>query len=240
MTMPSQPLARGFTSRRKLLQLSLCGIGTLALTTLPKAVTAQSSYGKTLTFNDDDDGILNFALLLEEVEAAFYAAVAKFSDFNPTERDYIRALGNHEAEHVKFLRSVLGDKAIFTTKDLSFSQIFRSKLTNRTDILNTAVALEDTGVHAYNGAGTKLTNPVYLLAAGAIVSVEARHAAGVRRLLGQPVTETAEDEAVKPADLVPELNPFNGRAYDELYTPKQIIAIAGPLINNPVTGTLVA
>ena len=108
--------------------------------------------------------------------------------------------------------------------------------------MNTAVALEDTGVHAYNGAGTSLKDPTYLLAAGSIVSIEARHTAGVRALLKRPSTEPDSDRAVKDDDLVPELNPFKGRAYDELYTPKQIIAIVGSLniLKNPINGALVA
>ncbi len=71
---------KGFwPSRRTLLKWGLCGLGAAALTTIPKAVTAQGNiFGvKALTFNADDIGILNFALLLEELEAAFYAAVVQ-------------------------------------------------------------------------------------------------------------------------------------------------------------------
>ncbi len=62
-------------SRRTLLKWGIYGIGTAAIASLPKALNARSSRrAKALTFNPDDDGILNFALLLEELEAAFYAA----------------------------------------------------------------------------------------------------------------------------------------------------------------------
>lgn len=246
MTSPVQPLEKiSFGSRRKLLKLGLCGLGALALTTVPQVVTAQTRNGsKTLTFAADDIGILNFALLLEELEAAFYAAVVKSGKIrNPKELDYLRALGRHEAAHVVFLRQVLGNQVTFQTKDISFNRRGLSAvLRDRATILNTAVSLEDTGVHAYNGAGPKLTNPTYILAAGSIVSVEGRHAAGVRALLGRPVTEPDSDRAVSDAQLVDELNPFKGRAYDELYTPKQIIEIVASLnlINNPITGALVA
>jgi hypothetical protein len=50
---------------------------------------------------------------------------------------------------------------------------------SRTQVLATAKALEDTGVAAYNGAG-RLSNPDYLLLAGKIVSVEARHASAIK------------------------------------------------------------
>jgi rubrerythrin len=233
------------TSRRSILKWGFCGLGAFALTTLPKKLTAHTTNGiNTLTFNADDIGILNFALLLEELEAAFYLLVLKSGKItDPNELDYMRALGRHEAEHVKFLRSVLGENATFERKDLRFNRSgLKALLTDRDTILNAAVAQEDTGVHAYNGAGTSLTNPTYLLAAGSIVSVEARHAAGARGLLRRPGTEPDSDRAVSDDQLVPELNPFKGRAYDELYTPKQIVAIVGSLniLNNPINGTLVA
>jgi hypothetical protein len=50
-------------------------------------------------------------------------------------------------------------------------------------VLGTAKAFEDLGVSAYNGAGKLITNPDYLVLAGKIVSVEARHAALIRDLI---------------------------------------------------------
>lgn len=233
-----------FASRRNLMKWGLCGFGGLMLATLPKVARAQSSRRRTLTFNADDVGILNFALLLEELEAAFYAAVADSGKVTDSkEMEYMRVLGAQEAAHVTFLRSVLGDQTLFATEDISFNQDgLDAILVDRDKILSTAVALEDVGVHAYNGAGPSLKNPTYLLAAGSIVSVEARHAAGVRSLLGRPTTEPDSDRLVKDADLAANLNPFKGKAYDELYTPKQIVAIVASLklINNPINGALVA
>ncbi|CAA9587303.1 hypothetical protein AVDCRST_MAG81-4485 [uncultured Synechococcales cyanobacterium] len=236
---------KGSASRRTVLKWSLAGLGFAVAAGIPKRLTAQMSSGvKTLTFNADDVGILNFALLLEELEAAFYAFVLKSGKItDPREVEYFTALGSHEAEHVRFLRSVLAENAIFATKDLSFNRPGLDAITRDHDtILKTAVSLEDTGVHAYNGAGPSLKNPTYILAAGSIVSVEARHAVGARALLQRPATEPDSDRAVPDAELVPELNPFKGRPYDELYTPKQIVAIVSSLnlLNNPITGALVA
>ncbi len=231
-------------SRRNLMKWGLCGFGGLMLATLPKVAIAQSARSSTLTFDADDIGILNFALLLEELEAAFYVAVVDSGKVTDSkEMEYMRVLGAQEAAHVTFLRSVLGNQTLFATEDISFNQDgLDAILTDRDKILNTAVTLEDVGVHAYNGAGPSLKNPTYLLAAGSIVSVEARHAAGVRALLGRSTTEPDSDRLVKDADLSAALNPFKGKAYDELYTPKQIVAIVASLklINNPINGALVA
>lgn len=232
-------------SRRTLLKWGICGLGTAAIASLPKALNARPNRrAKALTFNPDDVGILNFALLLEELEAAFYAAVVKSDKISDRqELEYMRTLGSNEAAHVEFLRNVLGTNASFKTSDLSFNKSgLTALMTDRNKILNTAVTLEDVGVHAYNGAGPSLTNPTYLLAAGSIVSVEGRHAAGVRSLLKRPTTEPDSDRAVNDADLMADLNLVKGRAYDELYTPKQIVAIVGSLnvLNNPINGELVA
>jgi Ferritin-like domain len=232
-------------SRRNLLKLGIVSLGTIALTGVPKTLLAKSvSRGQKLTFNANDIGILNFALLLEELEAAFYPAAIKSGKITSAkELTYLRALGNHEATHVKFLRSVLGNNVLFQTSDLSLNPSgLNALLTDRAKILNTAVTLEDLGVHAYNGAGPSLTDPTYILAAGSIVSVEARHAAGVRALLGRPSTEADSERLVNNANLPANLNPFKGRAYDELYTPKQIVAAVGSLkiLNNPIDGSLLA
>lgn len=234
---------RAVFSRRRALKWGLVGAGTALLVGTPKLVSAQTG-AKTLTFNADDIGILNFALLLEELEAAFYPAALKSGKItNPKERDYLSAIGNHEAQHVTFLRQVLGSNALFQTRDLSLNTAgLNALLTNRDKILSTAVTLEDLGVHAYNGAGPSLTNPTYILAAGSIVSVEGRHSAAVRELAGRPSTEPDSDRLVSDANLAANLNPFKGRAYDELYTPKQVVAAVGSfkILNNPINGTLVA
>jgi hypothetical protein len=234
-----------FTSRRSLIKLAVLSLGGVAIASIPGALHAQSnSSGKTLVFNANDIGILNFALLLEELESAFYANVVSSGKITDAkEMEYMKFLGAQEAAHVTFLRKVLANQAIFATQDLSFNQTsLNAILVNRDRILNTAVTLEDVGVHAYNGAGTSLTNPTYLLAAGSIVSVEARHAAGVRSLLGRPTTELDSDRQITDANLNLTLNPFKGRAYDELYTPKQIVTIVGSLnlLNNSISGSLVA
>jgi hypothetical protein len=154
------------TSRRNLLKWGIFGIGTAALTTLPSKVQANFSI-KTLTFNADDIGILNFALLLEELEATFYLLALQSGKItDKREYNYLKAIAVHEATHVKFLRQVLGKNVGFRSRDLVFSQRgLDAVLKNRDTILNTAVSLEDTGVHAYNGAGTSLKDPTYLLAA---------------------------------------------------------------------------
>lgn len=245
MNLPNKLLGnRRFASRRSLIKLGLVVLGMGIINPIPRALTARKDQGiKSLKINDDDLGILNFALLLEEIQSTFYTAVIKSNKITDSrEIRYISSLLDHQIEHINYLRELLGNKAIFKSGDLSFNKAgLAAKVSDRTQILDTAVTLEDLGVHAYNGIATLIKNPTYLLAISSIVSVEARHAAGVRGLLGRTVTESNRDRAFTKAELVQVLNPFLGRSYDELYTPKQVISIIKSLniLKNPITGTII-
>lgn len=135
----------------------------------------------TVNLGSGDIGILNYAYALEQLEAAFYikAATSFYSGATTKEKTYLEDIRDHEIAHREFFKSALGDKAIgqllfdFTSIDFN----------SRASVLGTAKAFEDLGVSAYNGAGELLQNPTYLLLAGKIVSVEARHAAAIRDLL---------------------------------------------------------
>jgi len=129
-----------------------------------------------------DFQILNFAYALEQLEAAFYIQVLASPGFNAMsvlEKEYMTDIKDHEVIHREYFKAALGSNAI---KGLTpnFSAV---DFSTRAGILAQAKAFEDTGVSAYNGAAKYITDLNYLLAAGKIVSVEARHAALIRDLI---------------------------------------------------------
>jgi rubrerythrin len=125
-----------------------------------------------------DIAILNFALTLEYLEASFYSeAVAKRRLTGEPQR-FAQVVAAHENAHVAFLRSALGSRAV---KKPRFN--FRDTTTNPTQFVQTAKALEDTGVSAYLGQVGNIRNKTVLRAAGAILPVEARHAGWIRDLV---------------------------------------------------------
>jgi len=128
-----------------------------------------------------DFGILNYAYALEQLEAAFYTQVVAtpYSGMNAAETSFMTDIRNHEIAHREFLKAALGSKAI-QALEVDFSKI---NFTSRDSVLGTAKAFEDLGVTAYDGAGYLLKDANYLLLAGKIVSVEARHAALIRELI---------------------------------------------------------
>lgn len=143
-----------------------------------------------------DVGILNYAYALEQLEAAFYqqaVASSAYSAMPAAEQELVGDIKNHEAIHRDFLKAALSTAAI-----PGLSVNFGASFASRDSILNTAKVLEDTGVAAYNGAGQYIKDTNYLLVAGKIVSVEARHAAAIRDALDTTGIAFAGDDVVDP------------------------------------------
>lgn len=191
-------------ARRSFLQYAGAGAAVVALTAVGcrKDRPSPSFNGVTLDFKNDF-GVLNYAYALEQLEAAFYTQVASNppSTFSTTEKAYFTDIQYHEIAHREFFKNALGTAAIGSlTPD--FSSI---NFADRTSVLAAAKTFEDLGVAAYNGAGGRLTTDAYIVVAGQIVSVEARHAAYIRDIISngsfansEVVSSTGLDVALAP------------------------------------------
>ena len=171
-----------------------------------------------------DTGILNYAFALEQLEAAFYTQVmaTPYSGITAAESAYLMDIRDHEIAHREFFRNALGSNKI-QDLEVNFSSI---DFTKRDSVLATAKAFEDLGVAAYNGAGKLITNPTYLLLAGKIVSVEARHAALIRDLISNG--SFADLTSLSP------LGANNANGLDGALMPKDVLAIAGTYLKTQV------
>src|SRR4051794_7685534 len=156
---------------------------------------------------EGDEGILNFALTLEYLEAAFYTqAVKKVSGLSGEARKLATELRDNETAHVQALTTAikgLNGKPV-AAPGVDFGGAFSSEKS----FLKLAQTFEDTGVSAYNGAAPALKSKKLLAAAGSIVQVEARHAAAIRSLNGQPVTDGGFDKTLAKADVLKAVKPF--------------------------------
>jgi hypothetical protein len=136
-----------------------------------------------------DVEILNFALLLEYVQAGLYADVLRRGSLEGELREYARTVGAHERAHVAFIRKALGAKARKAPK-LDFGDDTASP----ERFTEAALKLEDLAVAGYNAGAPNLTKPT-LAAAAKIVSVEARHASWIRSIAGvTPAPDASEPQ----------------------------------------------
>ncbi len=135
-----------------------------------------------------DIDILNFALTLEELEAAFYDEALKGGALSGEAERFAQTAGLHEVIHVQTIRNVLGARAIATPK---FN--FKGTTGAQDTFLATALTLEETGVAAYKGQAPLIVGRDILGSALTIHSVEAKHATWVRLLLDQTVIPQPRD-----------------------------------------------
>jgi hypothetical protein len=137
-----------------------------------------------------DAAVLNFILLLEYVQAAFYRDASGHRTLGSDLVEYAKTVGGHEDDHIAALRKALGAKAR-KPPTMQFGQA----TSDRKAFLAAAIALEDLSVSAYNGQAANLT-PATLVPAAEIVSVEARHAAWIRAIAGKLPATAPTDEAL--------------------------------------------
>jgi rubrerythrin len=127
-----------------------------------------------------DVNILNYALTLEYLEAAFYKEAVGKAGLTGALKTFGTTVAAHEAAHVQALKKTLGAKAV---KKPSFD--FKGTTAKASTFAQTAKVLEDTGVEAYQGQATNIKTPAVLKAAISIHPVEARHAAWIASILGK-------------------------------------------------------
>jgi hypothetical protein len=147
--------------------------GGAILSALAPSALAATEHGRPpASFGRGDVGILNYALTLEYLEAAFYngATAAKMS-LSPQVAAFLKTVTADENAHVAFLKKALGHKA---AKEPKFD--FKGANTSVEAFMKTAQVLENTGVHAYSGQALNIKTPAYVKAAVSILTIEARHA----------------------------------------------------------------
>jgi len=154
-----------------------------------------------------DVDILNFALTLEYLEATFYEQGLKnVSGLGGDAKELATTLQENEAEHVQSLTEAI--KGLGGTPTKAPGVDFADAFSSQKAFLKTAQTFEDLGVSAYNGAAVQIKSKEVLGSAGAIVQIEARHAAAIRQLNKQPITESAFDKALEMEEVLSAVKPF--------------------------------
>jgi len=159
----------------------------------------------TAQFGQGDAGIVNFALSLEYLEADFYRLAVASGNLRGRGLELAKRFGAEEQDHVTTLEG--------TVKSLGGTPTPRQKpsftLDNPGTILATMNKLELLGANAYLGQLDRIRSRQALAAALSIHSVEARHAAAVSLLLGEPISpDGAFARPATSVDVTQTIRPF--------------------------------
>ena len=155
-------------------------------------------------FGEGDLGIVNYALTLEYLEADFYAQVVKSGLFKGDDLATIKVFAANEATHVEALEGTA--KKLGTPAPKPKTEF---PLDDAMSVLKLAATVENLGAAAYLGQAASIESEEILAAALAIHTVEARHAAVLNTLLGDPITP--DGAFAKPAsmeEVLPAVMPF--------------------------------
>jgi rubrerythrin len=137
--------------------------------------------------------ILNYALTLEYLEAAFYTQAKNLTgEVNA----FAQIVAAHERTHVKTLKKVIKSLGGKPVAKPSFD--FQGTNEDQAKFVQTAFVLENTGVHAYHGQVPRLKSKALLIAAAEIATVEARHAAAIATILGDKPYTDKSDTSITP------------------------------------------
>lgn len=202
-------IAVRLTSRRALFAEAGAKLGAAATIPAVLAIASSEAFGQGVP--SALSAILNFALTLEYLEAEFYRTALSTPGLIPARHRVVFAtLARHEAEHVRTLRGALGPAAIASPRfDFTGRGQYPDVFSNFETFAAVSSTFEELGVAAYKGQAPNLLGTPTLTVALRIHSVEARHAAEVRRVRG--------------------LLGFDG-AFDLPKTKAEVLAAAGPFI----------
>jgi hypothetical protein len=158
-------------SRADFLRTAALG-GTALLAAVAAPATAAQLDGR-------DFDVLNFDLTFEYLQAEFYAEGLRLGALSEQTTRWARVIGAHENAHVKILRSVLGRRAV---KKPFFD--YRGVTEDDEKFTRTAVAMEDLTTALLTGQVKEFRLPELTSALFSLITVEARHAAWVRHVVG--------------------------------------------------------
>ena len=175
-------------TRGELLRLSGTGALTGALGYFGAAwQEADAAAAKT----KNDIAILRFDQVLEFLQSGLYTEAERLGELKPETLAWARVVGAHERAHLRAIERLLGPNRV---KNPGFD--YGSVTSNENSFLRTAVAFEDLTAALLKWQAPRLDSRQIVAAAVSLHSVETRHAAWIRHIVGLQPATTAFD---KPA-----------------------------------------
>lgn len=172
--------------------------------------TAENPFGTLANLSSDLD-ILNFALILEYLEADFYARIVAANAARPYLKErapfVAQKLATDEAAHVAAILKQITKAGGTPVAKPSF-QFPDNVFISETGFLTLATALEETGVGAYLGAAPKIKSRPYLQFAASIYGIEARHTGLIRLISGRTFSPAALEAPFTAQQVVARALPY--------------------------------
>jgi hypothetical protein len=139
----------------------------------------------------NDIAILRFDQVLEYLQAGLYTEAERLGALKPETLGWARVVGAHERAHLRAIKKLLARHAV---KSPGFN--YGSVTSNEKAFLKTAVAFEDLTAALLKWQAPRLDSREIVAAAVSLHSVETRHAAWIRHLVGlQPATKPFDKPA---------------------------------------------
>lgn len=136
-----------------------------------------------------DISILRFDLVLEYLQAGLYTEAERLGALPEKTLAWARVVGAHERAHAQAIKNLLGPKAV---KSPSFD--YRGVTESEEPFIKTAVAFEELTAALLKWQAVRLDSREILAAAATLHSVETRHAAWIRHIIGLRPAAQAFDQ----------------------------------------------
>jgi hypothetical protein len=177
-----QAAAEAFGGSRAhvLRRAAVAGLGALLTATDATAATGDTK---------NDVAILQFDLVLEYLQAGLYTEAEQLGELTPGTLDWARVVGAHERAHVQAIKGLLGRK---TVPSPAFN--YRNVTSDEQAFIKTAVAFEELTAALLKWQAPRLDSRSVVAAVVTLHSVETRHAAWIRHIVGLRPATTAFDK----------------------------------------------
>jgi ferritin-like protein len=181
MAAAALPTSRGAFLRRSLVGAA-AGLGALLAGADADAAPAQTQ---------NDIALLRFDLVLEYLQAGLYTEAERLGSLTPQTLGWARVVGAHERAHARAIKGLLGRNAV-PSPEFDYGSV----TSNERAFVKTAVAFEDLTAALLKWQAPRLDSRPLVAAVATLHSVETRHAAWIRHIVGLPPATTPFD---KPA-----------------------------------------
>ncbi len=143
----------------------------------------------------NDIAILRFDQVLEELQAGLYTEAERLGALKPQTLAWARVVGAHERAHLAAIKKLLGRKNSLRASTFDYGKV----TADESAFLKTAVAFEDLTAALLKWQAPRLDSRDIVAAAVSLHSVETRHAAWIRHLIGLQPASTAFDKPASQA-----------------------------------------